>query len=409
MKTNSLISIFFFLFSSCTSYIKILESDLPIVKATAIKKYKSCDQNNKTQLIHNSIDAVKEFQSILKKYRDLSFDEKSLLWFMYNIRRYPFTVSKSSRVTIISNSQILDFNHFNPERLFPLQDSINYLSKNYKSNRINDLLKILNTNSSKKYKISNSQYQFLEQNEEVLTNDPNFKNVFTRTGSLLIKGETYKVNNLSFNKKKETIAVADHPLFSFNKLNTQNNLNINCTQDISLYTKGIYPNLDTTNTFQHFFGIKEGLNNFSVIVTTKINADKSIKEKQVFYEKTFANAAICSYPSNIKNKNNILISLLEDDPAQYLFHLINYEIYKLSSNNEIHELISFPRYHFKTNPNKLLFENSKAEESQLDSLLKLDFPVFHAPTLGKVHVFNYQKNSIDFISDSRSNHFITCQ
>lgn len=109
---------------------------------------------------------------------------------------------------------------------------------------------------------------------------------------------------------------------------------------------------------------------------------------------------------------NIQISIVSTfgrDPAQHLFHIMNYDVLESESLHEVREYINFPRHLFLQNPSRLLYESEKGSPEQLASFLTLDFPLYHKQQLGLVfgHAKLNQKTS--FILDHRGNGALNCQ
>jgi hypothetical protein len=103
-----------------------------------------------------------------------------------------------------------------------------------------------------------------------------------------------------------------------------------------------------------------------------------------------------------------MVSSYDRDPGQHLYHLLKYIKYRKMNISELDRLIKYPRHLFLTSPIRLLLESTRSSEKQLEDLLKLNIPIYHAPELGKIWIHLNSSKSFGFILDERRKDHISC-
>lgn len=104
------------------------------------------------------------------------------------------------------------------------------------------------------------------------------------------------------------------------------------------------------------------------------------------------------------------ISNYSTDNPQTLYHLLTLPQDLYQGRQKIIELIQSPRFHIYKNPDRLFYESFRGDSQLTESLLALDFPLYHVKTIGGLWAyFSDQTDPLpEVILDSRTPHHLSC-
>jgi hypothetical protein len=231
-------------------------------------------------------------------------------------------------------------------------------------------------------------------NKKKLLKHKRFRHLFKLKNPLRV-GETYVLKETYFKHKSLSKSNIKPPLFHLN-LSKKEEYKLQCNFDPGLYQNEIYI-LRKEKDIYNTFALNDSDGNFFIGHTiTKNGLQDSIKNQ------SHHPAPICQYQDN--QKDITLLAFNSKDPAQIMYHLINYDIFTANSSKEVIEYLNFPRHEILNNPNRIIFESKRSSTKQLEYFLSLNFPVYHSPSLGEIWSFfkKKEKKYHQYISDNRS-------
>ena len=408
------------LLNSCAIIIgqlKSEEQDIPILKVT---ENNYCSETNWKQitLLGRNKKAVSLFHKIINKHatlKYLSFIEKSVLWSLFQMNLRPDMSAPTARLQVVlSKNNDIRFYDFTKKE-YPFLEGLNFLLKTYKAKRnLKSLAALLERYLPKSIPIEDDFATFLKKKGASLRSVKIFKRNFFKADEPLQKGESvsripytrlFKSLKKSF-RKKTTPAE-----YLFNHKEKEDEYF--CNQDFNLYKNKIYP-IQYTRVDSNSFGISSAGGDFFFASSSQhLEKFESLK-KTILFSGTPKPLpfAMCFSKDLNYGQRMVLISNRGKDPGQILFGLIK----ELKSSSldleEMESLIKTPRKLYLMNPNRMLFESSRAQEKALENLLKSStLPIYHAANLGEVWAFGHfgKKERFGFIKDSRNPSFLSCR
>jgi hypothetical protein len=97
------------------------------------------------------------------------------------------------------------------------------------------------------------------------------------------------------------------------------------------------------------------------------------------------------------------------DPGQHLFHLVRYGLPSSKSTQEVSRLIKHSRHLFLSDPVRLVIESARSSKDQIENLLKLNLPIYHAESLGNIWAHTHFSEGDRFIIDGRNPGSFLCK
>lgn len=395
---SSYIVVLSLLISSCSSFINLYE-DNSTSKTIKIPSNKlTCDSlNNKLNVIHESNYTINEFEIISQKLKNkylFNFVELSLAYIVYLSIVRPDATNPYARsqylIDFNKQKKYYDLNYLSHESF---KHSLYKISKDYKTRNIDTLIRHIKLSLPLRFTVQKKLHQYLKINKNQLLKNDRFKHLFKLKSPLRV-GETFGIHKIVKQVKSTSKKTISPPQF---KLNLSNNgkYELNCNFDPGLYQNNIYilrKEKDIFNTF----ALNDTQGNFFIGHTTTKNHLQNSLVHQSRYP-----APICQYSD--KNKSITLLAFNSKDPAQIMYHLIDYDIFMASNPSELIEYLNFPRHEILNNPNRIIFESKRSSQKQLNHFLALNFPVYHSPSLGEIWSFFKfkQKPYYQYISDNR--------
>lgn len=405
--------------SSCALIIELDKLDEQKLKTINSPKGNYCPLNQKSNLTIASSD--KELAALfstinkkLKKY-NLSFIDQFVLLALIQVNLRPDLASPSSNLyLLINNNKHLSFT-YNKQNSMPYLFGLNYLLKQHQSRyRLRNFAKWLDKYLKGPKIVGKEFAEYLKNNQNNLKNYPSFKKYFFKAEHPLSIGES--LPHLNYQKMirnyKKQNKVANIRNFLFPYKTDNNDLDIKCNYDFKLYDKSHYliAKKEKTNLP---FGISDNKGNSMLAITTQGSDTSPAPHSNSFLINSPSKTdslAMCLI-SNKKIKSNlVIVSTGSRDPGQLIYHLIQYEIFNSKSINEASEYINFPRHLFLLNPVRMVYESERGSTTQLSRFLSMNFPIYHAESIGNIWVygkFNESKQS-GIITDPRSRATLSC-
>ncbi|TNF27061.1 MAG: hypothetical protein EP319_12465 [Deltaproteobacteria bacterium] len=421
MRTEYLISLFCFfsLISGCANYLykldeKKWDKNLIVVKNPPLcenfkSKYNFFGENK------DSVAIINEF--FQQKFANLNLEEAAVLWSLIQLKIRPDLFNPMSRLQIFKvkndNPEYYDFSSSNKEAS-PLLHGLNtFLAKNGSKFTLSRLSRMLLEYESIQIPIGDGFSEFIQAKKSELKNNPIFYRNYFKAGLEIRKGES--LPTLSYTNMLDNIyKIKDDKEYIINTLlfsGNQSNYSYACNFDLNLYKKGIYLISEQPHPESWSIGISDQNGNHIFVVAG--NTFKGLNPIQNSYFITPELSTVTTpkkfcFIKNQKNKMTI-ISTKGRDPAQHLYHIMNYDILNSDNLKEAQEYINFPRHLFLQNPNRMLYESEKGSPEQLSNFLKLDFPLYHKQNLGLVYGHGNVLGKNSFLLDHRGPAVVSCQ
>lgn len=419
---NVKLLIILILCSSCAYIIEKADQDFQNnekieISLPQIKTY--CQENESLiQILSENESNHSHFKDFLSKAQikaQLSFIDEIVLWSLIQMNLRPDLSSPYSRIQVSLKYKNIDyyFNYFSSENnemtyLFGLED----LLKKFKSqNSLLRLAQLIDLYYSENLFVSKDFANFLKiQKNNILKSE--LHNNFIRGDETLRENERIRKINFSnliasyANQKQNTknIKVSNF-LFDFNLSETHS---ANCNYDMGLYKNSVFL-ISKNKISSNIFGLKNGSNSF-IASSTQNLSNFGITNNKFFFkgEDNTRPAAFCTIKDSKLKKTLWLYSSEQRDPGQHLYHMFEYGLQSTKSISAVDQFIKFSRYLFLQSPTRLMFESNRSSNEQLSELLKLNIPIYHADSLGKVISFSQSDNYSSFVIDDRQNGGLSC-
>lgn len=374
-----------------------------------------------------------ENEDVLKFYKQLnthffsnpkySFPEKAIMLTLSELMRRPDRIGPQSRFQFFirhnNENYYFDFRPkdkalANPQ---PLLNGLNYMNSLFNKNAglyylAQEIEKIL----PKEMMVSNDFEIFLKKNYALINKNDYFYENFFKGDEVITHFETFKRGSLT-NLVKNSLTNKNFNINQYNfdeKAIFTHNSNLNCNFNVTDEMNYLKAPSYVENRKSHSIALEEGNNVFLAVASFEID-EKFTQAQKDFY---FFNAKPSSAPypfCHIANKkvDLNLFSVEGRNPEQFMQHLISYEIQKVSSQEEVNQIINFSRHLFLSNPDRILYESKKGRAAQLNFFLTMNFPIYHADNLGNIFgqakIINNSKTLQSLHSDPRTQASIWCQ
>jgi hypothetical protein len=401
------------LLGSCSSYLKNFEKYSGQSKDPKVNSNPTycpiADTKNQYEFLTNHRPAINEYSKPIEniaKNSFLNFEETSVLWTLAQFYFRPLSTTPQSRIqffyTVGDQTTYYDSGVHGEER--NLFSTLNlFLSNSGSHKRISDLIAILERDFPRQIKVDSLLSQGLENFSLQIESDEGLKARFVKGGQILRENETYDRKIYSWfkghqsNKKLQNRNQTGH-LFEKNDGDTK----LLCSFDMDIYENSLFPIRKDRPTYRHVFGISRNNKSFFAVTGQELIAENISKGGPA------SPAPSCLMKRD--GKTILTISRHGRDPGQHLYHLYKYGLAKSQSVAEIDEYLKFPRYLLLFNPNRMLYESKRADSSQLEEFIKLDFPIYHIDNLGEVWAMaKFDATKSYFITDTRGAGVQSCQ
>lgn len=401
----------FFLCSACTSYISLID-DAP--EGVPLKEKRdrilSCQQNS---IATNSSDDNKILEQVFSNL-SLSIEEEMIMAILQQMAVRPATTSPSSRlqIALLRNRQWEFFDYYKSEPTMPLWQGLHDLTKRLGLKPLSYYLKLAQQNYPHLMEIGPSFAHYLETYQESLSEEHR-DGAFFKAGQVLKSGESVPTPNWTKLPQKlahnEALAPLQVPVF---KSKTLEQAQVSCNFDIDLYTKSVYLVRPHPGANYNIFSRLHNNKAFIVMTSVELQDPHLINgTKTLLKQKPSRSAIPICQVENSDGDKLLMLSLRGRDPGQHLYHLLQYSMSTASSIKDVEEYLAFPRHQFLYEPARMLYESSRGSVNNLESFLRMDFPIYHSPELGEVWAWGNFKHSKKqgLAIDDRSNAVLKCQ
>lgn len=418
IKLSATLLLLTVLFSSCANYLYQLDEKKWDKNLIIVQNPPMCEEfQNKFNFFGENKDSIKAINELVeKRFSNLSLEETAVLWALIQLKIRPDLFNPMSRFQIfmVKNEKpsYFDFSSKNADAT-PLLYGLENFLKQHSSLGLKRLSRMLLEFESIQIPIGDGFSEFIQVKKADLKSNPVLYRNYFKAGLELRRGES--LPTLSYTNMLNTIyKVKEDKEYSSNSLlfsGTQAGYTYACNFDLNLYKKGIYLISQQPHPEGWTIGVSDKRGNHVFMVggntidtVTPIGESFFIKPKvsDITTPKKFC------YLKGPKNKVTIL-STKGRDPAQHLYHIMNYEILGSDNLKEAQEYVNFPRHLFLQNPNRMLYESEKGSPEQLSNFLKLDFPLYHKQNLGLVYGHADIKGKKSFLLDHRGAGVVSCK
>ncbi len=421
MTTNFLISLIFIpiFLSGCANYLyqldeKKWDKDLIIVKNPPL-----CEEfKNKFNFLGENKDSVAIINDLMKeKFSNLKLEEAAVLWALIQLKIRPDLFNPMSRFQIfeVKNNKptYFDYSSSNKEATPLLHGLEHFLKENGSSYSLNKLARMMIDYESIQIPIGEGFSEFIQSKKNDLKNNPVFYRNYFKAGLELRKGESLPTLSYS-NMLKSIYTIKEDNQYIINTLlfsGNQNNLDYACNFDLNLYRKGIYLISEQSHPESWTIGISDQRGNHIFMVAGNTLNNISPIQNSFFIRPELSSITTPKKFCFLENKKNkiTIVSTKGRDPAQHIYHIMNYDILHSENLKEAQEYINFPRHLFLQNPNRMLYESEKGSPEQLSNFLKLDFPLYHKQNLGQVYGHGDVIGKKSFLLDHRAPGVVSCK
>ena len=406
--------------NSCSLFIKEDQKDLfernNITPAIIPNKLICGPSKHKRIVLSENKSANEQFDKFiydLKKKKNLRFIDEVVLWSLMQMNLRPDLVGPNAKLQAFLEiqGQTYYFNSYSSSNDTSYLAGLNHLLKKYKSRfSLKSLSILLDKEFSGTYTVSHDFEDFLSKNKASISNNSTLSKVYMRGDETLKEQE--RIPRLSFQeiyskKSKHTKSIIKNDLF---KNSEKMLLDSDCNFDLNLYSDSVYV-INPENIHTHMFGLKSKNSSFLAMSTQKIKLTDNFHNSFIFNGKSdIRSGAMCVFKhKRFKDQRLWLLSSESRDPAQHLYHLIQYGLENTSELNDLKSLLSFSRHLFLNNPVRLVIESKRSTQEQIQEILKLDIPVYNAKKLGILWGHFASKKEDSFIVDPRAEAHLLCK
>ncbi|MFA5584321.1 MAG: hypothetical protein WDA09_08910 [Bacteriovoracaceae bacterium] len=419
MKSILLSSLF--LFSSCGLLIKKIDS--PIVEKSVIyenreKKatYCSMDESPRMQLVGSNKSSQESYLKFSSKLKNIDVIDHLVLWSLVQLSLRPDQSSPTARLQTLINykdkAYYFDFFSESDENQYPYFYGLEWILKKFKkTTSLESYAAILENNFKDSLRVSPDLERFLLKNQELIKINTTLAPHYFRGTDVLRENESTPRINLRKviaeyrkQRKKQNIIINT----TLHKFATNKGYVGECNYDFNLYSNSIFL-IDKTLPVSNIYGLSLGNDAFLNSSSQIFKEAHSLFGGPLFKGSSqVRSSAICS----IENKGTKIWTISNEsrDPGQHLFHLIKYGLPLSTSVDEVDKLFKHSRHLFLSDPIRLVIESNRSDQQQIQNLLKLSVPIYHADKLGNIWGYVQTKDKDSrFIVDERNNGDFVCK
>jgi hypothetical protein len=285
------------------------------------------------------------------------------------------------------------------------------------------------TNPPVPIKVSKGLSQFLQEKKNLILNNQEknyYKQLYARGDEIISEGEDLPfTGTLSFllNNRKKMSKGFPEKFIDIQKLelkkHTDKNLSYQCNFDIqnalegkvSTYSRPLESAVFAVKYGDFFISLasypsdklQESVpNNLAYFFLESPSGDQEHPRKLIDSKEKIT-PKFCSLTSKngVSSGSMLLASYEGRDPGQYLASTIHY-LKEFDFNEEnFQKIMNSPRHLLLVHPLRLAFEVEKANEEQIQNILKMDVPVFNEKYLGHLQYNGIINNKVVYIPDHR--------
>lgn len=419
MKSFLLSSLF--LFSSCGLLIKKIDS--PIVEKSVIydnrevkPTYCSLENSPQMQLVGSNKSSQESYLQFSSKLKNIDIIDHLVLWSLVQLSLRPDQSSPTARLQTLINyndkAYYFDFFSESDENQYPYLYGLEWILKKFKkTTSLESYAAIVENKLKDSMRVSPDLERFLLKNQELIKINTTLAPHYFRGTDVLRENESTPRINLrrvisEYRKqqKKQNVIINT----TLHKFATTKGYVGECNYDFNLYSNSIFL-IDKTLPVSNIFGLSIGKDAFLNSSSQIFKEAHSLFGGPLFKGSSkVRSSAICS----IENKGTKIWTISNEsrDPGQHLFHLIKYGLPLSTSVDEVDKLFKHSRHLFLSDPIRLVIESNRSDQQQIQNLLKLNVPIYHADKLGNIwgYVQTKEKES-RFIVDERNNGDFVCK
>lgn len=406
---------------SCSTIIEKI--DAPIVdkeQITASRESKQTycprDHEPKIQLVGSNSSSLESYHNLTRQLKNLDIIDHLMLWSLLQLSLRPDQSSPTARLQTLINfkGQFYYFDFFSEyeKDQYPYLYGLEWILKKFnKSTTLESYVNIIDGRLKDTMKVSADLERFLLKNQELIKKNDKLAPYYFRGTDVLRENESTPRINLQkviseYRKvRKNQNVVINTTLHPFS---TTKGYVGHCNYDFNLYSKSIFL-IDKTLPVSNIFGLTSGKDAFLNSSSQVFKEAESLFGGPLFKGSSkVRSAAICSMDN--KNTKIWAISNESRDPGQHLFHLIKYGLPLSKNVQEVDELLKHSRHLFLSDPIRLVIESNRSDKQQIQNLLKLNVPIYHADKLGNIWGYvQTPEMSSRFIIDERNNGDFICR
>ncbi len=384
-KHSGVIFSLFFLLSACSSYISLID-DAP--ESVLLKSKRPRNLSCPHDAIATSTAEDNEILSSVFSSEKLSLEEEMIMAILQQMAVRPATSSPSARLqlALFKNERWQFYDYYQPAPAMPLWQGLQDLTTRLKLKPLSHYLKLAQKVYPRLMEIGPSFAQYLETYQEDLSQDQ-AEGPFFKAGQIIKSGEsvpTPRWTQLPQKLKNNTsMAPLQTPIFASSAIK---DAQVKCNFDMDLYSKSVYLVRPHPGANYNVFGrLKNNKEAFLVVTSVELQQPKPIGgTKTLLQQKPSANPTpMCLVDGQLQNQL-LMLSMRGRDPGQHLYHLLLYSMSSANSTRDVEEYLAFPRHQFLYEPARMLYESSRGSINNMESFLRMDFPIYHSPKLGEV-------------------------
>lgn len=374
------------------------------------------DRKFEIQLTGSSQITLEEYLDLAQKSPySLDFIDHLVLYTLLQFTVRPDLTSATSRFQImlhhLGNTYYFDFLSEESENQFPMIFGLDWILKKFgKKRKIEDYVTLLKPDILKKIKISKEFELFLVRNKEKIKKDQSLVAHYFRGADVLKESETSplldyrKLLSIYRSFKKDQKIVINTSLIDFV---TERGDKGSCNYDFNLYQNSIFL-IDKEIPVANLFGVHYKGSAFFASTSQKIDNFTSLSGLPLFKGiSKVRSSAFCKIEKD--GKKIWTLSNQSRDPGQHLFHLMRYGLLTAQSVLDVNKLMGHSRHLFLSDPIRLIIESQRSSKEQVDNLLKLNLPIYHAEKLGNIWAYTLFEEGARFIIDDRNVGAYLCQ
>jgi hypothetical protein len=407
------------LLSSCSYFIGKI--DTPLVDERKFYKEQReqptfCPLEKKLpfQLVGNSQNLQTAYAPLLKR-EGLDFLDHFALWSLIQFQVRPDQSSPTSRFQVLfhngGQSSYFDFFSEGSVDQYPYLYGIEWVLRKFgKKTSLESYAQILDASSVPNLKIAKDLANFLAKNKEAIKTNPELAPYYYRGTEILKEEETTPKLNYArvislYRKSQKAQKIIVNT--SLTKFTTDGGSSGSCNYDFKLYDNSIFL-IDKIIPIANLFGLSAHKSAFMASSSQKLDGMVSLHGLPIFKgESKIRSSAVCVLET--EKKKIWTFSNQSRDPGQHLFHLIRYGLPRSQSIYEVDKLIRHSRHLFLSDPVRLIIESNRSRSSQIESLLKLNIPIYNAEKLGNIWAYTHIREQDRFIIDDRNPGAFKCE
>lgn len=401
-----------FLIAGCSSFINLIDNQPdPLPLKDLRPQASACNSNN--ALATHSIDDSQTLNALYKK-AELSLEEELIMTVLQQMAVRPATTSPWARlqVGITDNKGVWSFyDYYRSGEEKSLWQGLADLTKRLKLKSMPHYLNLAQRYLPRSMEIGSPFASYLEKFHQELSSNQS-SSPFFKAGQVLKSGESLPAPDWRELPKKLKTNNPIHPIkvpaFHSESLTDSK---VTCNFDIDLYSKSVYLVRPDPGVNYNAVARIKGKRAFIIITSVELQNPSPVQGEATLLKQKPSKRPVPICLVNHKDGHQLLLTSLKGrDPGQHLYHLLQYNMSDASKINDIQAYLAFPRHQFLYGPARMLYESSRGSNTNLETFLRMDFPIYHSPSLGEVWVWGkFSDQTQGLAVDERENALVTCQ